>query len=399
MTIKQIIDYYDSIEPDYRSITKEELNLNNGRNKNIFPYRGQFSPDLIKNLLLRFSSKDHTVLDPFLGCGTTLFETAKLCMQSYGVEINPAAVEMARTVDFVSLTQTEKEKYITEALQVIESLPLFSKETTLLQDANLTKQSILNLIKKKHNQYIHNIFANGYIRLTSNGKNISISNFVWSVKQHISIIRNLPYCTKQIKVFQSDARKIPLPKKSIDLVVTSPPYINVFNYHQHNRTFIDEVCGNALLLAKSEFGANRKNRQNRFLTIVQYILDMHEALIELKRVLKPSGRAIIIIGKSSTVRKITFRNDYILTAIAYFAGCDLVSRQERQFTNQFGQTIFEEILHFKPDGKQSSRSQIINFTQSLLYNGLERTKDSIAEEGLKQAMEYTWQIKPSPIFR
>ena len=135
------------------------------------------------------------------------------------------------------------------------------------------------------------------------------------------------------------------------------------------------------------------------MTVIQYILDMHEALIELKRVLKPSGRAIIIIGKSSTVRKITFRNDYILTAIAYFAGYDLVSRQERQFTNQFGQTIFEEILHFKPDGKQSSRSQIINFTQSLLYNSLERTKDPIAEEGLKQAMKYTWQIKPSPIFR
>jgi hypothetical protein len=67
-----------------------------------------------------------------------------------------------------------------------------------------------------------------------------------------------------------------------ELIVTSPPYINVFNYHQNHRAIL-ELLGFDLAAtsAASELGSNRKNRGNRFRTVIQYALDMEAALESL----------------------------------------------------------------------------------------------------------------------
>jgi hypothetical protein len=49
------------------------------------------------------------------------------------------------------------------------------------------------------------------------------------------ILENLPYSKNPINVNLSDARCLTLDQNQIDFVVTSPPYINVFNYHQNYR--------------------------------------------------------------------------------------------------------------------------------------------------------------------
>jgi len=61
-------------------------------------YRGNFAPQIPRNLILRYSSKGETVLDPFVGGGTTLVECKLLGRKGIGVDINPAAVEMCKKV-------------------------------------------------------------------------------------------------------------------------------------------------------------------------------------------------------------------------------------------------------------------------------------------------------------
>ncbi|HRF93979.1 MAG TPA: hypothetical protein PLZ51_02230, partial [Aggregatilineales bacterium] len=80
----------------------------------------------------------------------------------------------------------------------------------------------------------------------------------------------MPYSTMPIDVILADARAMPVPQQSIDFVLTSPPYINVLNYHQQYRTSIESFGYNILQIAKSEIGSNRKHRSNRFLTVIQY---------------------------------------------------------------------------------------------------------------------------------
>lgn len=59
-------------------------------------YRGNWSPYIPRNVILRYSQEGDTVLDPFVGGGTTAVE-AKLTKRNFiGFDINPAAVERSR---------------------------------------------------------------------------------------------------------------------------------------------------------------------------------------------------------------------------------------------------------------------------------------------------------------
>lgn len=59
-------------------------------------YRGNFAPQVARNLILRYSEKGEVVLDPFVGSGTTLVECEILGRKGIGVDINPAAVELCK---------------------------------------------------------------------------------------------------------------------------------------------------------------------------------------------------------------------------------------------------------------------------------------------------------------
>jgi DNA modification methylase len=59
-------------------------------------YRGNFAPQVARNLILRYSKKGEVVLDPFVGSGTTLVECKILGRQGIGVDINPIAVELCK---------------------------------------------------------------------------------------------------------------------------------------------------------------------------------------------------------------------------------------------------------------------------------------------------------------
>lgn len=59
-------------------------------------YRGNFAPQVARNLILRYSKKGEVVLDPFVGSGTTLVECEILGRKGIGVDINPAAVKLCK---------------------------------------------------------------------------------------------------------------------------------------------------------------------------------------------------------------------------------------------------------------------------------------------------------------
>ncbi len=64
-------------------------------------WRGNWSPYIPRNLLLRYSSEGDLVLDQFAGGGTTLVEAKLLNRNIIGVDVNPDALERCREkIDF-----------------------------------------------------------------------------------------------------------------------------------------------------------------------------------------------------------------------------------------------------------------------------------------------------------
>ena len=59
-------------------------------------YRGNWSPYIPRNIILRYSQKGDLILDQFVGGGTTLVEAKLLGRNIIGVDVNPDALERCR---------------------------------------------------------------------------------------------------------------------------------------------------------------------------------------------------------------------------------------------------------------------------------------------------------------
>lgn len=57
-------------------------------------FRGNFAPQVARNVILRYSREGDTVLDPMMGSGTTLIEAKLLRRKGIGRDINPRMVEI-----------------------------------------------------------------------------------------------------------------------------------------------------------------------------------------------------------------------------------------------------------------------------------------------------------------
>jgi SAM-dependent methyltransferase len=402
----------ESTPLDRTSLPQESLDLANKFRTSIFPWRGQFSPELVELFLKQYSQDTSVILDPFVGSGTTLFEASRKGLACYAAEINPSAIEMARTCQFVNLPLTDRKNIIQKAVEIAEEYvkpftwDLFSYQCNKQPPQKSSDDSIVGsfhamLQQTENNPLVRNLLTNAIMRYMNYSLPRKELDLLRALQEHASIVKGLPYSKRACTVFHADARAIPLPEASVDLIITSPPYINVFNYHQNHRSAMELLGWDLLEIARSEIGSNRKNRQNRFLTVVQYVLDMQDVLREMRRLLRPGGRAIIVVGRESNVRGLSFKNGMLVAATALGgAGFRLVARQERKFKNKFGEIIYEDILHLVPACENALMDD--NFARSLArWSLLETAKyaeDEIRQDVL-EASERAHSVQESPLFK
>jgi hypothetical protein len=174
----------------------------------------------------------------------------------------------------------------------------------------------------------------------------------------------------------------------------------VFNYHQRYRRSVESLGWNLLNVAQSEIGSNRKHRGNRFLTVIQYCLDMTQVLLELRRVCRDGARIIMVVGRESSVRKTSFFNGRIMAALGVrCAGLQLVTRQERVFNNRFGLAIYEDILHLVVDQQQNGvRADPASIAEAILRNAESRAP-SESRRDLRLALAELPNVRPSVVFQ
>ena len=208
----------------------------------------------------------------------------------------------------------------------------------------------------------------------------------------------LPQVSVAPRVHLSDARMTSkVIKDKCDFLLTSPPYINVFNYHQNHRAIVELLGFDVLSVARSEIGSNRKNRGNRFKTVIQYALEMEQCLISFNHTLREGGYAVMVLGRESNVRGIPFMNGDMVRTIAENGGIfDTESSHERAFTNRFGVNIIEDILVFRKSSEATACNVARNVAKEALERGQQKAeKDDVAED-IATALQDLYDVQESP---
>jgi len=399
---------YHQVPLDTSEIPQSDLNIEDKMRSNPLAWTGQFSPQLVQVLLAKYADGGTRVFDPFLGSGTVLLEAGRAGLAACGTEINPAAVYLSQTYRFINMPPALRHRHL-EAVQMLlkhhffNRFPLFQAHRGVPQEGDraktpLSPAELLSLVQERPQQQLLETLIT---LLNLRDSDVAIDDLFATWSRLSRLVASLPYSEEPIEVYLADARKTPLADGSVNLVVTSPPYINVFNYHQQYRAAVEALNWHLLRIAQSEIGSNRKHRGNRFLTVIQYCLDMAQTFHELARVCRPEARLIFIVGRESTVRGTPIFNGEIVAEIAHRAlKFRLLLRQERVYLNRFGQHIFEDVLHFSPPMSGVPADFIANAREiaRTVLESAHPIAPEKARDDIKTAIEKLETVSPSPLF-
>ncbi len=78
------VPVFDGTPLDTTTIPQRRLNIADKNRSNLFPWNGQFSPQLIEVLLETYAPASAFVLDPFVGSGTGF------CTRQEGADTRPS---------------------------------------------------------------------------------------------------------------------------------------------------------------------------------------------------------------------------------------------------------------------------------------------------------------------
>lgn len=357
---------FTNINIDYSwSFSDKKQSDTNYLTHSFYTYPAKFIPQLAQRLIKQFSKENDVILDPFMGSGTTILESILQNRIAFGCDIN----EIAYLVSKVKIKPINVEKLQKEFSTLESNLcnlnNLFSEQKIdkivkhdrinywfkekQIDDLNKILYYILKIDDKNIRDFFKVAFAqilkSSSIWLQKSVKptrdlnkkpSDSIKAFLLQSKKminkHKEYLSHLNYkITNDIDkhIFCCDCRKLQLENDSIDLIITSPPYVTSYEYadlHQlpnlwfsymddlnkFRQKFIgsnSKIRENIDLKSKiaqniiSQLGKNKKAKE-----VYSYYADMLECFIEMKRVLKIKAKFCIVIGNTQ------FKNVDILNA-------------------------------------------------------------------------------------
>lgn len=360
----------------------------------IHPFPARMATSIALDELPLAEKRPLRVLDPMAGSGTTLAVARSRGHLAYGFDTDPLAVLIADTwcsdVNCESIISVAKEVLLDakrryKSIKQKEAYPQdCDKETKYFIrywfDATNRRQlraladSIASITDSANRKVLWCAFSR-LIIAKAHGASLAIDlshsrphkvikktvfrpipNFLRAVE---TVIKNTPFKSNaqtfpKVLVKKGDARSIPLPNASVDVVITSPPYVNAIDYVRCNKfslvwmgynlsslrniksnnigaeisTGVDEHDFEIAKIMKAMGKiADLPTRNRRILA--RYVRDMDVVLGEIRRVLVRGGRCVLVIG-DCTMRGTFIKNSKALIKIGKRHGLSICKVKVRK---------------------------------------------------------------------
>jgi hypothetical protein len=358
----------------------------------VHPFPARMAPGIALDIIAA-EQDPIRVLDPMMGSGTVLAVANKCGHAAQGIDIDPLAVLLARVwttpVDLEKVQRKSREvleraKENFTHLSVGDAYPRRAdsetrrfvrywfddyarRQLSALSDAIsgvrdnqvrdalwcafsrliITKQAGASLAMDLSHSRPHKAFETAPIK--------PFNKFLDATKH---VLKNCIDRNQQrgpdTRVSLGDARHLPIANGAIDLVLTSPPYLNAIDYMRCSKFSlvwmgykVEELTnirtesvgterGDREALENADIRAiisglklTPKLHRRDEAILAHYVEDMRAAVSEVARVLSNNGRAIYVVGEN-TVNGTFIPNAKLVSAVAELSGLRTDGRRARQ---------------------------------------------------------------------
>lgn len=378
------------------TISKELGNLHKQHNSeyytnNIHKYPAKMIMKIPSVVIPCLSKAQDVVLDPFCGSGTVLLEAKLKNRNSIGLDINPLAVLISRVktkpLNKRILSRFRNHFNIVLERKMIEKegMPdLPNREYWFSRSAERQLVAILHEIKKIKNKDYYDFFMlcfSACIRYASRAdpeiippviskkmrkilkrRRLAVKKYFLNVvDKNIKRVLTLPKNNfSNVKVSTEDARNMKIPNESVDLVLTSPPYIsaqkyprslklelfwaNLIDTNEYQKLNKNTIGTENVALSqdisiedepeilKNFLSVVGKKDRGRYVITRNYFLDMKKVIKEVYRVLREDKYFVLLIGEN-TVCSIKSPTAKIISAYASQEGFSFVAEIDDEIKN------------------------------------------------------------------
>ncbi|MBR4531065.1 hypothetical protein IKO70_01490 [bacterium] len=363
-------------------------------------YPAKFLPNVVKKIIEEYSpSNCNVIADLFAGCGTTLVEAKAHGIKSIGTDINPVAklITKVKTTPILpeKLNQAYNDliscfdKYFKEDFSNIQKhekldywfLPSEKSKIAFLYDT-INCMDVEEDIKDFFYVSVSHILKNCSRWLQSSTKPQvdkkkdipdpfdefihHCKKMINSNKEYFDYLTQKKYLNVPCKICLEDARHTSIESQSLDMIITSPPYVTSYEYadiHQLTAFWMDYVSNlpefrkqfigtsyshNSSLevpgSAQAQEIVNSLTEKNKRIAkdVALYFNDMQKVAFEMARILVPNGHACIVIGNTK-IKDIQIKSAEVFCEFLQNAGLSTENVIKRSIPHKLMPTLRDKI--------------------------------------------------------
>ncbi len=403
------------------ALLKGELNFHGQgtgyASHDLHAFAAKFPPQLPRAFIRSLTNPGDAVLDPMMGSGTAVVEALLEGRRGIGLDIDPLALRVSR----VKTTRLDTEAVRSAGYKVM------ARAHTLMSDVERLDRALANQFDERTKGFIDYWFTKTtqrelmaliltikkvpdalvrrFLELTfssiivtksggvSRARDLAhsrphldnakvpkdaIEQFSFRLRKNLASIAALKANGTTAALVAGDARCMPFDDRTIDLIVTSPPYANAIDYmraHKFSLVWFGESVGNLSRLRADYIGSERRGQlshptlPDRPETIIRqlaerdptkaailrkYFVEMRLVLAEMYRVLRDDSASIIVVG-TSMMRGLDIQTHYCLADLALELGYEVIGvvqrtldRNKRMMPARFGKktdSMIEQRMH------------------------------------------------------
>lgn len=285
----------------------------------LFRYFGKFPSTIGAHLIMKYTNKNDTVMDPMGGSGTTALECLLSNRNCFSYDVNPLSTLLAK----VKITRIEKtvldnvlnmieKKYKPMSIEEFNWIPegLKNIDHWFLKETQDSLRGLIYLINQIENSDVRDFFSiclascirtvsratsqQGRLFLDVNtAKGDSLETFVKKAKKAIQLVAELPEKKTNITIELHNAAE-EFDIKDNKLIICHPPYFNSYKYSSVNSLELSWMKINHADVRKKE--VHEFFKVGKAENVARYVNDMERVLTNISKTLTVNGTLGLMIG-------------------------------------------------------------------------------------------------------